>query len=145
MPLRILPMSQIPRNGSQPLKKKKKNTKISCSYIDFQAQHNCTCILHTIYRIHWIWYHLHLRSRRLSRVEIQRWFHRLGNNTNRIIDLSFLARSVIELLIYQAFKSGFVATLHECKLRLSLLSLHHHLSTLQILTTANALLKIVQD
>ncbi|KAG0741226.1 hypothetical protein G6F16_007622 [Rhizopus arrhizus] len=28
-------------------------------------------------------------------------------------NLSFLARSVIELLIYQAFKSGFVATLHE--------------------------------
>ncbi|EIE83647.1 hypothetical protein RO3G_08352 [Rhizopus delemar RA 99-880] len=54
------------------------------------------------------------RSRRLSRTEIRRRFHRLGIDLNRIIDISLPARSVIGLLVHQAFKSELVANLQEC-------------------------------
>lgn len=54
------------------------------------------------------------RSRRLSRTEIRRRFHRLGIDINRIIDISLPARSVIGLLVHQAFKSELVAHLQEC-------------------------------
>lgn len=58
------------------------------------------------------------RSRRLSRVEIRGRFHRLGIDTNRIIDISLPARSVIGLLIHQAFKSELVATLTACNIEI---------------------------
>ncbi|KAG0973712.1 hypothetical protein G6F29_012676 [Rhizopus arrhizus] len=58
------------------------------------------------------------RSRRLSRTEIRRRFHRLGIDINRIIDISLPARSVIGLLVHQAFKSELVATLQDCHIQI---------------------------
>ncbi|KAG1026495.1 hypothetical protein G6F25_012673 [Rhizopus arrhizus] len=58
------------------------------------------------------------RSRRLSRTEIQRRFHLLGIDINRIIDISLPARTVIGLLVHQTFKSELVATLQDCHIQI---------------------------
>ena len=58
------------------------------------------------------------RYRRLNRAEIRRRFNHLGLDTTLIIDISFPARTVIGLLVHQAFKSELIKTLQDCKIEI---------------------------
>ncbi|KAG0748503.1 hypothetical protein G6F57_008276 [Rhizopus arrhizus] len=83
------------------------------------------------------------RYRRLNRAEIRRRFNHLGLDTTRIIDISFPARTVIGLLVHQAFKAELIKTLQDCKIEIISFS-PVALNTLLILNSANVLLQNVR-